>query len=69
MNARPARRPIKASDENRHHVRAQLIRHRILRGAVTLGGASDMATAMRLLSVLSRDGELDGYRIVTRGQR
>lgn len=69
MSARPARRPIKASDDNRHHLRVSLLRHRILRGAITLGGASDMATAMRMLSVLFREGQLDGYRIVTRGQR
>ena len=53
----------------RNKKRAALLRHRVLRGAVTMGGTSDMATALRVMAVLSRDGELDGYRIVTRGQR
>lgn len=58
-----ARRP------DHHSARAQVVRYRVLKGAVTMGGASDMATALRMMAVLSRDGELDGFRIVAREAR
>lgn len=54
----------------KHEARAGLLRYRVVRAdGCTLSGASTMAKAMETLACLSRDGELDGYRIVTRGQR
>lgn len=67
----PLRKPTASAvaAEASHTRKTALLRYRILRNATTLAGTSDMAAALRLLAVLSRDGQLDGYRIVTRGAR
>lgn len=63
-------RPNKASDDNAHHRRTNLLRFRVVRAdGHTMSGASTMAKAMETLAVLSRDGELDGFCIVARGVR
>lgn len=69
MTPSPRPSPSAKRAENAHHARADLTRHRVLLHGRTLAGTPDMTTALRLLAVLSRDGELAGFRIVTRGGR
>lgn len=66
------RRPTASAEaaENRHAARTLLTRYRVVRDdGKTMSGTPDFATAMRTLAVLSRDGELAGFRIVARGGR
>lgn len=53
--------------ENFHHQRAERLRFRITRDGRLMAGTTHMDRAVSLLAVLSRDGELDGWRIETRG--
>lgn len=60
---------MKASDLNPHHSRIHRMRFLVVRAGRILAGNSDHAAALRTLAVLSRDGELPGFELVTRGAR
>ena len=65
----PVRAPRRASDDNTHHRRVISKPYHLTLHGRPISGHVDVASALRRLAVLNRDGELPGFELIARGAR